>query len=129
LIFVITFVQMNHPKLNISKFVGRKLAVMLLIAGSAAASFATLGDGKKKSTSKTSLLSSKSIKPGSFSLRSGYTYRGSQIINSQSQNKYISLNTTVTYQKGNTTYIVPLKKKVIMSNVKIDLGNRQLRRN
>ena len=120
---------MNHPKLNISKFVGRKLAVILLIAGSAAASFATLGDGKKKSTSKTSLLSSKSIKPGSFSLRSGYTYRGSQVINSQSQNKYISLNTTVTYQKGNTTYIVPLKKKVIMSNVKIDLGNRQLRRN
>jgi hypothetical protein len=121
---------MNHPTLNISKFVGRKLAVILLIAVSAAASFATLGDGKKKSnSSKSSLLSSKTMKPGSFSLRSGYTYRGNQVINSQTQNRYISLNTTVTYQKGNTTYIVPLKKKVILSNVKINLGNRQLRRN
>ena len=114
----------------ISKFLGRKLAVILLIAGSAAASFATLGDGKKKSSlPKTSLLSSKTTNPGSFSLRSGYTYRGNQVINPQTQNSYISLNTTVTYQKGNTTYIVPLKKKVILNNVKIDIGNRQLRRN
>ncbi len=130
MIFVITFVQMNHPELSISKFIGRKLAVLLLIAVSAAASFATLGDGKKKSSStKSSLLSSRTTKPGFFSLKSGYTYRGNQVINSQTQNKYISLNTTVTYQKGNTTYIVPLKKKVILNNVKIDLGNRQLQRN
>ena len=121
---------MTHPKSNISKFVGRKLAVVVLIAISAAASFATLGDGKKKSTShKSSLLSSKTMKPGSFSLKSGYTYRGNQVINSQPQNRFISLNITVTYQKGNTTYIVPLKKKVILNNIKIDLGNRQLRRN
>lgn len=102
----------------------------MLIALSAAASFATLGDGKKKSDlPKNSLLSSRTVKPGSFSLRSGYTYRGTQVINQQTQKKYISLNNTVTYQKGNTTYIVPLKKKVVLSKVKIELGNRQLRRN
>ncbi|MBC7873687.1 MAG: hypothetical protein H7Y01_06815, partial [Ferruginibacter sp.] len=112
------------------KVVGRKLAVLLLIAVSAVASFATLGDGNKKSDlPKKSLLSSKTIKAGSFSLRSGYTYRGNQVINSQIQKRYLSLNTTVTYQKGNTTYIVPLKKKVILSNVKIDIGNRQFQRN
>ncbi len=121
---------MNHPKLTILKFAGKKLAVVLLIAVSAVASFATLGDGKKKSnSSKSSLLSSRTAKSGPFSLRSGYTYRGNQVINPNNQNKYINLNTTVTYQKGNTTYIVPLKKKVIMNNVKIELGNRQLRRN
>jgi hypothetical protein len=109
----------------------RKMSVLLLIVLSAAASFATLGDGKnsKSTTSKNSLLSSRTIKPGSFSLRSGYTYRGNQVINAQPQKQYISFNTTVTYQKGNATYIVPLKKKVILNNVKLEIGNRQLRRN
>ena len=121
---------MNHFKLTILKFAGKKLAMVLLIAVSAIASFATLGDGKKKSDlTKGSLLSSRTAKPGLFSLRSGYTYRGNQVINTKIQNRYISLNTTVFYQKGNTTYIVPLKKKVILNNVKIELGNRQLQRN
>jgi len=121
---------MNNPNPVILNLIGKKLAVILLLAVSAIASFATLGDGNKKSTlPKKSLLSSKNIKQGVFSLRSGYTFRGNQVINPQTQNRYISLNTTVTYQKGNTTYIVPLKKKVILNNVKIDLGNRQLRRN
>ena len=102
---------------------------MILLAVSAGA-FATLGDGKKKSSSsKSSLLSYKTVaKPGSFTLRSGYTYRGNEVINT-SEKKYIRLNTTVTLQKGNTTYIVPLKKKVILQNVKIDIGNRQFKRN
>lgn len=123
---------MNHPSLKIFvKILSRKLAVILLIAVTAAASFATLGDGNKNSgTSKTSsLLSSRTNKPGYFSLRSGYTYRGNQVISQQSADKYISLNTTVTYQKGNTTYIIPLKKKVLLSNIKIDISNRQFHRN
>ncbi len=121
---------MNYPKLTILRVIGRKLAVVLLIAGSAIASFATLGDGKKKSDlPKSSLLTSKINKPGSFSLRSGYAYRGNNVLNPQPAKRYIKLNTTVTYQRGNTTYIVPLKKKVILGNVKIDIGNRQLQRN
>lgn len=121
---------MNHPKLTIVwKVIGRKLAVMLLLGVSAAGAFATLGDGKKKSGSSTAaLLSYKAnTRPGSFSLRSGYLYRGNEVINTEK--KYIRLNTTVTMQRGSTTYIVPLKKKVLLSNVKIDLGNRQLKRN
>lgn len=122
---------MSHLKFNIIRIISRKLVVVLLIAVSAAASFATLGDGNKKSTlPKTSLLSSKTNKPGSFSLRSGYAYRGNNVLNTaQPAKRYISINTNVTYQRGNTTYIVPLKKKVILSNVKIDIGNRQLQRN
>lgn len=121
---------MNHPKLTIMRrAAAKKLVVLLVIAGSAVASFATLGDGNKKSGAKTPLLSSKTYRPGSFSLRSGYTYRGNQVISPETKNLYISLNTTVTYQKGNTTFIVPLKKKVILSNIKIDIGNRQFKRN
>ena len=122
---------MNLPKLTIiCKAIGRKLSILLLLAVSAAGAFATLGDGRKKSgSSNNSLLSYKpTAKPGSFSLRSGYAYRGSEVINT-TEKKFIRLNTTVTLQKGNTTYIVPLKKKVILQNVKIDIGNRQFKRN
>ena len=122
---------MNHPKLTLWRIVSRKLAVILLLIISAAGAYATLGDGKSKSSiPKSSLLSNKtSLKPGSFSLKSGYSYRGNNVINNNSEKKYIRLNTVVTVQKGNVAYIVPLKKKVLLSNVKIEIGNRQLRRN
>jgi hypothetical protein len=110
----------------------KKLAVLLLITVTGIASFATLGDGDKKSDlkKKSLVLSGRnSNRQGSFSLRSGYTFRGNQVINSQSEKRYIRINTSVTMQKGNTTYIVPLKKKVGIGNVKIDIGNRQFQRN
>ncbi len=31
--------------------------------------------------------------------------------------RYINLNTVITYQKGNTTYIMPLKKKVLLDKI------------
>ena len=122
---------MNHPKLTIIRIVSRKLAVILLLVISAAGAYATLGDGKSKSAvSKSSFLTMKtSLKPGSFSLRSGYSYRGNNVINNNTEKRYIRLNTVVTVRKGNISYIVPLKKKAILDNVKIDISNRQLRRN
>lgn len=122
---------MTHSKPTILRSISRKMAVVILLAVSAVGAYATLGDGKSKTgTSRSSLLTSKTLtKPGSFSLRSGYSYRGNQVINAQSQKKYINLNTVVTVQKGSTTFIVPLKKKVVFDKVKIDIGNRQFQRN
>ena len=121
---------MNHPKLTSMRSAAKKLVVLVVIAGMAMASFATLGDGNKKSnSSKGSLLSSKKMSNGTFSLKSGYTYRGNQLFNQNVSSRYITLNTKVTYQRGNTTFTIPLKKKVILSNVKIDIGNRQFKRN
>ncbi len=122
---------MNHLKLNIKKIPGRKLAVLILLVVSAVATFATLGDGRTKpNSSKTSLLSNRtSLKAGSFSLKSGYNFRGSKVINTTGEKVYINLNTVVTLRKGNTTYIVPLKKKIVFDKVKIDIGNRQFQRN
>lgn len=122
---------MNHPSYKIFKNTGRNLAVMLL-AFSAVVTFASLGEGKKPRSEKpaSSLLSTKSgNNAGSFSLKSGYTYRGNQVFNVNGEKKFIRLNTVVTTQKGNTTYIVPLKKNVILENLKISLGNRQFTRN
>jgi hypothetical protein len=121
---------MTRPKLTIWRVVGRKLSVIVLLAVSAAGTFAALGDGRKKSSSNApkSLMSARTAaKPGYFSLKSGYTYRGNQVISTDK--RYINLNTVVNIQKGRTTYIIPLKKKVLVSNIKIELGNRQFKRN
>lgn len=114
---------------NILKKAARiKLVTILLVSVSAVAAFATLGDGKSKGN-KPSLLNNKAvITPGRFSLKSGYQYRGSQIINQQSANDKVTFNSLVTYQKGNMTYILPVKT-VISKNVKLSFGIPQLGKN
>ncbi len=116
------------------RIIGRKLAVLFLITVSAAASFATLGDGNKSGgggSNKTLLSGKTNSKQNSFSLRSGYSFRGNQILNNSGSTptRYVRLNTMVTMQNGKTTSVVPLKKKVGISNIKIDIGNRQFQRN
>lgn len=102
---------------SILKALGKKLFVLLLMGSTAMAAFAITGDGKgKKSTSKKSLLTSKAaLAPGEFSLRSPYKFRGSQVFGPE-ENQYINLNTVVTFQKGHTSFIMPLKKKVILND-------------
>ena len=97
----------------ISKLSGKKIAaIFLLIAISTAGAYATLGEGNGKKEKPRSLLTNKmSLRTGAFSLRSGYSYRGKQVINFD-DTKYINLNTVITYQQGHTTYVLPLKKKV-----------------
>lgn len=95
-----------------------KLATAVFVTVSFAA-FATLGERGKdgnKNTQQRSLLSTRSYPSNfkTFSLKSGYNYRGSHILSTPVQNRFIILNTSVvTYQKGNTTYILPLKKKAL----------------
>lgn len=120
---------MNHPRLTILGKIGRSLVVLVFLSVSAGA-LATLGDGKAKpGTPRKSLLSGRTTTSGSFSLKSGYSYRGSQVINTTSENRYVRLNTVVTVQKGNTVYTVPLKKRAILDKVSLDISNRQLKRN
>jgi len=94
----------------------RRAAVALSLAACAISAFAVLGD-KGKTPRNRSLLSNESfaVLRGSFSLKSNYNFRGSQVMDPNQKNEYISLNTVVTYQKGNTTYIVPLKKKIFIT--------------
>ncbi|HEY6502902.1 MAG TPA: hypothetical protein VIZ28_02900 [Chitinophagaceae bacterium] len=115
---------------TILKVTLRKSVIILVLAGMTFGAFATLGDGKSNHTkpAKKSLLSTKSsLKPGAFTLRSGYNFRGSQVINTENSS-YINLNTTVTYQNGHTSYIVPLKKKVILNNKIVFNPNASSRR-
>lgn len=107
----------------LKKILTRKLTTLFLV-GLSLAAFATLGDGKAKK--KSSLLNSKpAIIPGKFSLKSGYQYRGSQIINQKRDNNSFTRNSLVTYQKGNMTYILPVKT-VIPEKIKLTVGIPQL---
>ncbi len=103
---------------SILKAASRKLGLSFLLAATAVVAFATLGDGKiNKDKPRKLLLNNKvsSIKPGSFSLQTGYTFRGSQVINA-GETTYINLNSTViTYQQGHTVYAIPARKKVTLN--------------
>ncbi|MDX1954727.1 MAG: hypothetical protein SFU20_04285 [Chitinophagaceae bacterium] len=107
-----------------SSILRRKVLTGVLVIISAAAAYATLGDGGGKAKKSTLLANHYSkVTPGKFSLKSGYQYRGSQIISQKTQNNVISLNSVITYQKGNTTYIVPLKTNTNTGDkVKFSLG-------
>jgi hypothetical protein len=96
--------------------IARRITVVFVLAASAISAFAVLGD-KGRGPRGRSLLSNESFafSRGSFSLKTNYNFRGSQIINPSRAGEYIDLNTMVTYQKGNTTYIVPLKKKIYIN--------------
>lgn len=107
----------------------RKAATLLFIAASAATAFATLGDGKTKSKKPFLLNNRQAITPGRFSLKSGYQYRGSQIINQERDNTTITLNSLVTYQKGHMTYILPMRTTFNTQKIKISVGIPMLNKN
>ena len=110
----------------LKKVLTRKLTTLLLI-GLSATAFAIVGDGKAKK--KSSLLNSKpTITPGKFTLKSGYQYRGSQIISQRKDNNSFIRNSLVTYQKGNMTYILPVKT-VIPEKIKLTVGIPQMNKN
>jgi len=100
---------------KINRFIKRKLATAVLVTASVAA-FATLGDdgGKKGSKINSEFTTS------NFSLRTPYNYKSNNLFNPSRSQKFIMLNTVVTYQKGNATYILPLKKKVLLDKIKFN---------
>jgi len=118
---------MKDYRIILKKLLTRKLTTLFLI-GLSVAAFATLGDGKSKGK-KSSLLNSRpTITPGKFSMKSGYQYRGSQIISQQKDKNSFTRNSLVTYQKGNMTYILPIKT-VVPQKIKISVGIPQINKN
>lgn len=118
-------------KLTILKQIKSPKALVLgLLSLLAVGAFATLGDGSSKKSSNRNILSDRSIliRHDGFSLRSGYNYRGNNVINPVKQDVYINLNTAAIFQKGNRTYVLPVKSKLLLPNVKISAGIPQLNR-
>jgi hypothetical protein len=51
-----------------------------------------------------------------FTLKAGPVYRGSMLFTQQKTNNLVSLNSIVTYQKGNTIYILPYRYRLQTSS-------------
>lgn len=121
--FIIIFAPTMKPNTSIIKhFLRRKLVTVLFIVASVAA-FATLGDGgdKRQQQSKKLL----STKPGfynykNFTLKSHYNWRGNTVITKKQEEKYITLNNVISLQRGNSTYILPMKRKVLLDKIKFN---------
>ena len=108
----------------IKRLLHKKAAVIVILLASTLGAFATLGDGKDKPRQKSLLTrTTVFVNPGTFSLKSTYDFRGNHIINEE-KNQFLFINTTLTYQKGNTTYILPLKRKVILDKIKFNPASR-----
>jgi hypothetical protein len=102
----------HHTQMIVKKIISRKAVVIFLSIISIAA-FASLGDGKRSDKAKRSLLSNKSgIQSNRFSLKSGYNFKGNQVINLNTPS-YMNSSTVVSFRKGHTTYVLPMKNKIL----------------
>jgi hypothetical protein len=99
---------------KIKRLIKRNLATAVLVTASLAAFATFVDDGGKKGTK----ISSPDFTVRNFSLRTTYNYKSNNLFTSSKSPKFIMLNTVVTYQKGNATYILPLKKKVLLDKIK-----------
>lgn len=98
-----------------NRLLKRKMATLLLVTAWVAA-FATLGDdGSRRARKEGSNLIGYSSR--NFSLRSNYSYRSNNLFNQPEKKEFIMLNPVVTYQKGNTAYVLPLKKMPLMGKI------------
>jgi hypothetical protein len=98
-------------------------ALSLLLVVVFAIAFASKGGDKRKNTMAKQEFAPINIS-STFTLKNGVSYMGSSFLNHQKTKNDISVNTMISYQSGNTIYIMPYKYKVSiapMSNSKTNL--------
>ena len=102
------------------KKVSKILLVMGMCSSIALSSFADGGIGRKsKGRAMINITTTSTLRNSiSLNLRSGLKYTGSLLTKQQFSGNSIFTNTLVTYQKGNTVYIVPYKHVITMPEVK-----------
>jgi hypothetical protein len=102
----------------------RILLLTTVFTGQLFLSFADRGLGKKKNKVVFNIKAPTSFAASlKFNLRNGMKYTGSTFLkssattNTTNANTY-SFNTLVTYQKGKAVYIVPVKQKILVADVR-----------
>ncbi len=100
--------------------IAKKILLLGILTGTMLVSFADRGIGKKSKTKVIlNINTNNAIKNSiSFNLKAGLKYKGSLLSNSQQQSNSISATELVTYQKGNSIYIIPYKQKIIVPEIK-----------
>ncbi len=86
-------------------------ALMLSLAGLAVASMGGEKKSKKASSATADFVPIKTT--SGFTLKAGPSYKGSLGLSSNKAGSgHLNINTLVTYQKGNTTYIMPYNSRI-----------------
>ena len=101
----------------------RKLLVSTLMIAVVSLAFASKGGGgeKKKSDNTTLKTNFTPIRTtAGFTLKAGPTFSGNYLLSTEKKSDYVSFNTLITYQKGNSTYIMPYRYKI---NTSVYLNN------
>ncbi|ULQ54556.1 hypothetical protein [Flavihumibacter fluvii] len=105
-----------------------KLVVATLFLGIAGLAFASMGGEKRNKKSGSVRSEFVPIKTSAgFTLKTGSSYKGSMILNQEKSNGQIRFNSLVTFQKGNTTYILPLNHRINMGSLSTTDNTQMLR--
>lgn len=103
--------MLENPKIALTS--AKKALISFVLIGFGIFAIASMGGGGNKSKDK-------SIRPeftpirttNGFTLKAGPSYHGSMIFGQEKSRNLVSYNSLVTYQKGNTTYIIPCRYKL-----------------
>lgn len=98
----------------------KKLLTIALLFGVANVAMADRGVGKKNKNKTILNISTPSTLRNSiaFNLKSGLRYKGSLLSTTNTVGNSILYNSLITYQKGNITYIIPYKHKIVVPEIK-----------
>lgn len=104
---------------NMSK-ISKIVMLLAILNGIVLTSMADRGIGKNKKKVSLNLASGNTsiARTLSLNLKSGLKYRGTLLNSVVNKNNLILYNTLVTYQKGNTIYVIPYKQKLIVPEIK-----------
>ncbi len=96
------------------------ILVVLMLSGVGFSALADKGIGKKsKSKVNLNINTVNSLRNSiSLNLKTGLKYTGSLLVNQQISGTSYLTNTLLTYQKGNTVYIIPHKQIIAIPEIK-----------
>jgi hypothetical protein len=102
-----------NSTLNLNHMLKKSLIIGFAMVGTVVLALASSGGGgtKKKSLASTKQGFTPHKSSYGLSLKAGPNYTGSYVYSSQ-RNNVVSYSTLVTYQKGNTIFILPYKYKL-----------------
>ena len=93
--------------------IAKRVAASIVLVSVGVFAVASMGGGGSKSKEKSVKPEFTPIRTSTgFTLKAGPVYRGSMTFAQEKSNNLVAYNSIATYQKGNTTYILPCKYKM-----------------
>ena len=101
------------------KQISKSILIFGLLAGMVLVSFADRGIRKKSKNRVTLNIPNNTLKSNLlFNAGNGLKYKGSLLMNEQKEKQSMISSSLLTYQKGNTIYILPYKQKILVPELK-----------